>query len=461
MEDIKLRAAGWAGQTLVHPLGMLILVLCAAAVFLAPRRFAVAPMFLLACLVARQRLVLAGLDFDFVRLIIIVAWIRVLAREEYKSFVWKPIDTVVVLYTISGTLIFTVQQGSTSALTWMLGQSLSGTGGYFVLRCLIRTWDDVFGLARSIAITTIPIALVFVVEKATARNGFAAFGGVPPLSQIRDGVVRAQGAFSHPILAGCFWAGTLPMTAALWWRGGIDRYLALIGSGCVLFIVFACASSTPLAAVAAATVGACFFPFRRRMRAVRWGLLFTLIALHMVKTRPVWHLFVYANLVGGSTGWHRFKVIDGAINHFSEWWLIGTTTTEHWGYTDITNQFVIDGVRGGLMTMTLLIVTISLAFGMIGRLWRTVDDDHARRAMAWAMGVALFAHVMSFFSVSYFGQIGLLWSITLAVIAGVGSAGRVASDVAKRFDARGYQYRSRSLTIPKTSLASMGETREA
>ena len=422
MEDIKLRAAGWAGQTLVHPLGLTILILCAIAVFLAPRRFAVAPMFVLACLVARQRVVLGGLDFDFIRLIIIIGWIRVLARAEYKGFEWKPIDTVMVLYAFSSIVVYTLQQGTTTALTWMLGQSLTGTGGYFVVRCLIQNWNDVFAVTRSIAITTVPIALVFVVEKVTARNAFAVFGGVPPLSQIRDGVVRAQGAFAHPILAGCFWAGTLPMTAALWWRGGMDRMLAIAATGGALFIVYACASSTPLAAVMAGVVGAGLYMIRTHMRAVRWGLLFALIALHMVKTRPVWHMFVYVNIIGGATGYHRFVVIDGAINHWSEWVVLGTKSTAHWGYTDITNQFVIDGVRGGVTTMILLIVTIALAFGMVGRLWRSVEHDIARRTMAWAMGVGLFAHVMSFFSVSYFGQIGLLWTITIAMIGSVGPA---------------------------------------
>ena len=49
-----------------------------------------------------------------------------------------------------------------------------------------------------------------------------------------------------------------------------------------------------------------------------------LVALQIVMTNPIWHLFVRIQLVHGSTGWYRFKMIDGFIRNFSKWWMLGT-----------------------------------------------------------------------------------------------------------------------------------------
>jgi len=29
------------------------------------------------------------------------------------------------------------------------------------------------------------------------------------------------------------------------------------------------------------------------------------------------------DLTGSSTGWHRAELIDSALRHFNEWWLVG------------------------------------------------------------------------------------------------------------------------------------------
>ena len=39
--------------------------------------------------------------------------------------------------------------------------------------------------------------------------------------------------------------------------------------------------------------------------------------------------------------------------------------------------------------------------------------------LAWGLSVALFVHVTSFMGVSYFGQIIMLWFMTLGMISGI------------------------------------------
>ncbi len=417
LEDIKMRSDGWANQTTAQPIGIALLLMMIIVIMAAPRRFAVLPFFILACFAARQRVVIASLDFDFIRLLVVFGWLRVFSRLETRGFKWKGADTVFAGWCIAGFVAPIILFKTTSIITVQLGQLLTIAGGYFLFRQLVRTWDDVFTFVRGAVIIGIPVCAMFMIEKFTARNYFASFGGIPPLTQIRNGEIRAQGGFAHPILAGAFWASMAPLFAALWWKKGIDTWLAIIGVFVALFISWACASSTPLVAVMAATFAGGMFFFRDRMRTVRWGILGVLIFLQIVKTKPVWHMFVYADLIGGSTGWHRYNVIDKAIKNFSQWAMFGTPSTANWGFTDITNHFVLEGVRGGFLTLVLAIWIMVMAFGGVGRLWRLAEPNKAQVAMAWALGACMFAHLTSFLAVAYFGQIVTLFGIHVAMIA--------------------------------------------
>jgi hypothetical protein len=299
-------------------------------------------------------------------------------------------------------------------------------------------------VALALVVISVPVATAFLFEFATGTNLFSAFGGVPTRTVVRDGRLRCQGAFAHAILAGCFWAAAVPLMAARWWRGRVGKASAIVGVGCGGLIIVACASSTPVLGVLCGVLGAGMFLLRRRMRLVRWGVVTTLVLLAIAMKAPVWHLIARVNVVGGSTGYHRYKLIDSAVNYFDEWWLFGTKSTAHWGWLmyDVTNQYILEGVRGGVLTMTLFIATIALAFRRVGWLWRAAGTDRWRVAFAWALGVSLFVHCMSFVSISYFGQIIMLWYLSLALIAGMpmhavrrrATGRRAASDVAANRD---------------------------
>jgi hypothetical protein len=121
--------------------------------------------------------------------------------------------------------------------------------------------------------------------------------------------------------------------------------------------------------------------------------------------------------VGGSTGWHRYHLIDQSIARVGEWWLWGTPSTAHWGLglRDVTNQYVLEGVRGGLLTLVLFVILIALAFQGLGQRLQRVEHAPAQRAMVWALSVALFMHAMNFLAVSYFGQIIMIWFLILGL----------------------------------------------
>lgn len=424
---------GWHDQTTVHPAGLTMLLLAGLAMLILPRRWAILPVLVMACFVApAQRIVVAGLDFNFIRCMVVFGWIRLLARGEARSLKWMHLDTAIVVWGVLSTFFYTVQVGELSALIFRLGTTYDAVGMYFLFRFLIRSWEDISNTIVSISLISVPVLMFFIVERLTRYNVFSVFGGVPQITIIREGRMRCQGAFAHSILAGCFWAAMIPLQAALLWQGMTRKFFAFVGVINCLGLIFLCASSTPLVAAMAGGAAWLLFPIRYSMRHVRWALLLLAIALHLSMKKPVWHLLSRIDLVGGSTGWHRYKLVDQAINHWSEWFVTGLQSTAHWGIIDITNEYVLQGLRGGIITLGSLIAIITLAFSAVGKMIRAERANKARLMMAWGMGVGMFIHVSSFISVSYFGQIQMLWYLHLALIGSALAATQTKTELQRR-----------------------------
>ncbi|MCZ6506246.1 MAG: hypothetical protein O6834_09785 [Actinobacteria bacterium] len=220
----------WYDQTTLHPIGLAAAFFLGVATLLVPRRFALAPMLIMACFISpAQRVVISSLDFNLLRLMVLFGWLRIALFAETRRFGWKPIDTVVILWAVAGTLVVTMREATISAFIYRSGLAFDAVGMYFFFRFMIRSWKDMEKLMLVAAIISIPVAVVFLVELSTGRNMFAVFGGVPEITIVREGRLRCRGPFPHPILAGCFWAALMPLIGALWWIGGRSRWLAPVG----------------------------------------------------------------------------------------------------------------------------------------------------------------------------------------------------------------------------------------
>jgi hypothetical protein len=111
--------------------------------------------------------------------------------------------------------------------------------------------------------------------------------------------------------------------------------------------------------------------------------------------------------------------MDATINNFSKWWLLGEMNPMSWGVwemRDITSQYILEALRGGLLSLVCFIVMIGVGFGIVGKALRACEGLALQRVLVWSIGTSLFVHVCIFFAVSYFGQIIMLWYLTLAMI---------------------------------------------
>ena len=397
------------------------MILLGTAMLVLPRRYVITPMLILACFISpAQRIVFATLDFNLIRIMVLFGWSRIILGGDFHRFRWTSLDKAVVLWAIAGTTAMTLLEGTLEVFINRLGMTFDAIGMYFLFRIFIRDWEDVEAIIRAAAIFSIPVATVFLIEQATGRNMFSVFGGVPEITVVRDGRLRCRGPFPHPILAGCFWAALIPLICSLWWsRKRMLRWMAPVGAAGGCFVIMTTASATPLSSLLVGVIAAMFFPLRRQMMWIRWGALLLLVLLHFVMVNPVWHLLARVDIVSGSTGWYRYKLVDEFINHFYDWWLLGTNNYVQWWqyeFNAVTNQYVAEGIGGGLVTLLLFITIIVLAFRAIGRIARSVGNDRFRSRLTWTLGVSLFIHCTAFFGVSYFGQITMLWFLGLAMI---------------------------------------------
>ncbi|MEY3251099.1 MAG: hypothetical protein RL227_72, partial [Pseudomonadota bacterium] len=345
--------------TTLHPLGMALCALLCLLVLVLPRRHAPWPLLAMVCLMTMgQRVVLLDLDFTLMRILLLCALLRVLLRGEWHDVPRQPLDRALTLWLLASVVAYTLLWQTGEALVNRLGLAYDALAAYWVGRALLRDMDDLRRVASHLALGVAVLAVGMVYEKHSGSNPFAVFGGVPPETLVREGVLRAQGPFAHPILAGAFGSAMLPlMTGLLLARGPsasrLVPLLGLIGLAGAATMVVAAASSGPVLAAAAGLVGLLLWPLRRHMRALRWTLLLALIGLQLAMSAPVWFLMSRVGVFGGSTGYFRAVLIDHAVAHLPQWWLVGVRSTADWGYYtfDVTNQYVLVGVQGGLLSL--------------------------------------------------------------------------------------------------------------
>lgn len=415
-----LKFGGGLGDTVLSPVALGLMLLAVLLIFSLRRRYVVIPILVTSFFIPMgQQLVVGGLHFYVSRLLILAAWIRILANGWLKDYCLSVIDRAIIFWGVADAIAFIALWREPEALINRLGFLYNLLGFYFLFRLLFRNSKDIDRTVKTLAIICLPLALAMIHEKMTSRNLFWVFGGVPEFTAVREGSLRAQGSFAHPILAGTFGAMLLPLFIGLYWQKKSFKWYAFVGIVSALVMVFASSSATPLMAVAAAVIGLSLWPLRKWMRLFRWGLILTLTGLHIVMKAPVWALIARVDVVGGSSGYHRYELVNQFIRHFGDWWLLGVKYTEDWGFLmhDVSNQFVGAGTEGGLVGFVLFIWIIVCCFRGLGVARKSRVSTLEDKKRLWSLGTALFVCVVAFFGIAFFDQTSIAWYALLAMIA--------------------------------------------
>ena len=417
--------------TVLNPFVLVVILIAGIMICFSPRRKAIVPFLLASLLIPMDQVLLIGsLHFPMLRLLALFGFVRIIKDKiSLKAQIFtggiNKIDIAVILMTVFIAVNAILLFQESGAVINQMGSLYTVFGIYFLLRFLIRDEKDIVRAIQTLAAVAAVIAMIMTYEVTTGHNPYALLGGarVAQYSSlaVRDDRFRAQGPFAHSILAGTFGAVLVPLFVALWWKGRQHRKVAVIGILSATVMTLACNSSTPILGYAAGVLALCMWPVRKSMRAIRWGIVLLLVALHIVMKGPVWSLIEKIDISGGSSSYHRYMLIDQCIRHFGDWWLLGVKDTSVWGWDmwDTANQYVGTCDNSGLLPFILFVAVLVYGFKYLGRARRVAATDKKSALFIWAIGSALFANVVAFVGISYFDQTMVAWYALLAMISTV------------------------------------------
>lgn len=398
----------------MNALSFLVTIVLCVFLFIAPRRLFLLPFIIAVCIVPmNQRIIFFDLDFTLLRLLIIVSILRLTMMGETIKIQWNMFDKLMLSWILIGSVVYIIQQASFGAVIYKLGFIVDSLGMYWLFRQVLRDWESLAFTVKIFAIFAVVTAPLIAME-TQEYSFFSNFG--PTVGSFHRDRFRAAGAFPHYIILGCFWATLLPFFYAQIKinKNKLLNWMAILAS---LSNVIFSASSTPFMTVGSIIIFWQLYSYRKHGKAIFWGTCCTLILLHLIMKAPVWHLMARVNIFGGSTGFHRYFLFNNFVNHVSEWFVLGTKSTAHWGHaqTDLTNQFVLEGVRGGMITLMLFIMLIYNAVKISGK-YSLNSVIPQTQWISWGICVAILGHFVTFWGVSYFGQINMLLYFAFSLV---------------------------------------------
>jgi len=402
-------------------LAIIFLLVGVALTLCLSRQWAPLPLLVGACYMTYgQQWHVGPFTFTVVRLLLLTAFLRVTIRGE-QMLGFTRLDKVILLWACWALSCSIFHQDPVSALVYRLGLCYNILGAYFLGRIYVRSKEDLSQLFVIIALLLMPLAVEMFHEKLTGQNGFAIFGRVLSEVSVRNGKLRAQGPFANPILAGTVGGCCIPLMFGI---RSVSRSLSTMGIVSCLVIVWSSASSGPAMGAVLSIGGLILWRWHDWIPRLRIGIVVIYALLEVVMHRPPYFILASIDLAGGSTGYYRAQLIRSSIEHLNEWWFAGTDFTRHWLATgaamdpnnvDIANQFLANGVQGGLLQMGLFVCILWIAFVFVGKI---IDVNPESGHQAWILGTSLFAYAISGISVSYFDQSFIFLYFT---VAGVGS----------------------------------------
>ena len=418
---------GGPTESTIYPLVVIALLVVCGLILARPRRTLLLPFLWLVILTPNnQQLYLGGMHWSVLRIAVLFGCIRLVIeriRGNRKLFAAgiTGIDWAVFGSELGLCIAPILLYRTPAIIPTQAGTLFQDVGGYLLLRFLIQDEKDIRHLIRGMAPLALTLGLCMLGEQIFRVNVFGVLQTVPFAPILRNGIVRAQAGFAHPILAGCVGATLAPLFYWLWRLGG-SRKLAIVGITGSLLMVGASASSTPALGFAGGILALCLWPVRRWMRQLRWGMALLILGLQIAMKAPVWFLIARVNVTGSSDSYDRAKLIDTCVQHFHDWWLIGADSSK-WGWDmwDLSNRFVGVAETGGLISLVLFILVISRAFGRLGKARKRVAGNPRQEWLVWALGAVLFAHILCYIGVSYFDQTVVWWFATLAAIVAAGT----------------------------------------
>jgi len=373
-----------------------------------------------------------SLDISAARIAVTVLLLRCMLSPQLRQrFKWCPLDSWVTFGAIVSMVIPLISWRVPFTKTFenTAGHLMDTFLAYLVTRYCLTDHKAIVTAVKLIGIALAPLALLGVIESYTGWQSYNTLKVYCPWLQVaepqlaeRTGFYRAVGPFNHPILFGAAFAMFLPLVYWLRHEGGYWRRLNYLLVGLIAIGVLSSMSSGPWMMLIMTVALLVLEHFKQWVKPLLIFLVSSCIVVSTISNRPFYHVLAsYADPIGGS-GWHRAALIDLAIEHFGEWWLAGYGGSDPgWGSslgmtrTDITNHYIVAGVKYGLLGLIALLGSLVMAILMLVRLHNSTKDS-ALRSWYWAMGIAIVILAISLNACCLFGQAGTLFYCILGFV---------------------------------------------
>ena len=372
------------------------------------------------------------LDVSVGRIVVAVLLLRCIISPELKAkFKWCRLDSWIIFFAILSFAIPFIAwcQPVMHVFENRSGSLLDTFVAYFVARLCLTDRKAFITTIKWVALMLVPLAILGVIESYTGWKPFRLLSVYCPWKtsvdkqlNVRAGLFRAVGPFSHSILFGAGFAMFIPLVYWLRHERGYWRKLSYILTLTAIIGAASSMSSGPWMMIIF-TIG--FLALEHHKHIVKPMIIFVISScflIGIISNRPFYHVIVSkANPIGGS-GWHRAKLIDCAIEDFNEWWLVGYgRQSPDWGrslgmsWTDITNQYIMSGVHYGILGVVALAGVLVSSLLKVLRLHNTTND-HRLKSFYWALGSIVVLFMITFNSCAFFGQAFTLFYCILGMI---------------------------------------------
>lgn len=375
---------------------------------------------------------LGPLNISVGRIVVAVLLLRCLLNIRIRAnFKWCRLDWWVTFGAIANLCIALVawKMPITKSFQNESGHIMDTYFAYLAARLCLTDYKTAVTSIKWIGLALIPLAVLGVIESYTGWGPYYRLVVYCPWRQVtepslaeRVGFYRAIGPFSHSIMFGTAFTMFLPMVYWLRHQGGRWRSLNCLLIGALVVGVLSSMSSGPVVML---IFTSCFLLIERFKQFVKPIIILVAIScvlVGVVSNRTFYHVIAsYVDPIGGG-GWHRAKLMDLAIEHFNEWWLAGYGQIDPgWGeslgmsWTDITNHYLVIGVKYALLGIITLCGVLAVSISMLIQLHNSIQYP-LLKSYYWALGSVMVALIISFNAIHLFGQAETLFYCILGFV---------------------------------------------
>ncbi|MHC4561001.1 MAG: hypothetical protein ACYS80_27275, partial [Planctomycetota bacterium] len=349
------------------------------------------------------RISIGTLDLSVGRIVVAVLLLRCLCDERTGGkFVWSRLDTWVALSmaVYVGVYCLTYPSG---AIENRCGFLMDTWFTYITVRLIVTDRATLISFMKVMSIVLFFLAILGMSECINSKNYFLALKRFRPwdtplgdsVPKGRWGLGRANGPFNHSIMFGSCFVMFLPLIWTLRHQRGYWGKLSYLLTGMAALGALSSMSSGPWVMLIAMIFCLVMEKYKHWVKLLLIGLATSCIAVGIISNRPFYHVLLqYANPVGG-VWYQRAKLVDSAIENFDDWWLAGYGGMDPgWGWkkfgraTDANNEFILAGIRYGMLGIVALCAALIAAFRGLLRTGRQTADVKLK-SLYWSLGCVL------------------------------------------------------------------------